>query len=359
MEAYQKIIAECVDFALSQVDFIDKKEFYKRFQASSGIKWEEIGANFDAFHTFLSSRLGIQHYQIERLILRTMKERTQDGIYRQTDEITSFSIVTDAFLRESEANVERIKQLTSLEKYTKNLEQVVKEADDRLKASERLSAIGETAAMVGHDIRNPLQSIAGELYLLAEGLKEVQEGENKLGMQESLSSIQENISYINKIVADLQDYARPLTPEWKRVDISKFLVDFIATVEIPERIRLELEIDKNLNSTTDSMFLRRALTNLVNNAVQAMPREGTLSIAAYNKSDRICLTVSDTGEGIPDEVRQRIFKPLITTKSKGQGLGLAVVKRLVEALNGSIDFESEKGKGTKFIIDLPLLKTPG
>ena len=84
-----------------------------------------------------------------------------------------------------------------------------------------------------------------------------------------------------------------------------------------------------------------------------MPSGGKLTLTAYKKAQEVTITVSDTGKGIPKEVKPRIFTPLVTTKAKGQGLGLAVVKRLIEALHGNVTFESEEGKGTMFIVKLP------
>ncbi len=96
------------------------------------------------------------------------------------------------------------------------------------------------------------------------------------------------------------------------------------------------------------------MTNLVINAVQAMPNGGKITISAVVEAGRVLISVADTGVGIPEEIKPNLFKPMFTTKAKGQGLGLAVVKRLVEALNGSISFESEVGKGSKFTVSLPL-----
>jgi len=104
---------------------------------------------------------------------------------------------------------------------------------------------------------------------------------------------------------------------------------------------------------SDANFLRRVLTNLVLNATQAMEKGGKLIVAACPSANKVVITVKDSGVGIPEEVKKNLFMPLFTTKSKGQGLGLAVVKRLVEALNGTVKFESEKDNGTQFIIELP------
>ena len=103
----------------------------------------------------------------------------------------------------------------------------------------------------------------------------------------------------------------------------------------------------------DPDILKRIFGNLVTNAVQAMPKGGKLTIQAYKEANDSIITVEDTGVGIPEEAKDKLFTPLFTTKSKGQGFGLAVVKRMTESLGGTVTFESQQGKGTKFIIRLP------
>ena len=102
--------------------------------------------------------------------------------------------------------------------------------------------------------------------------------------------------------------------------------------------------------------MNRILYNLVTNAVQAMPKGGKLSIKAHKEAEDILITVKDTGVGIPEKVKGKLFTPMFTTKSKGQGFGLAVIKRMTEALGGTVTFKSQEGKGTKFIIRLPISK---
>ena len=103
----------------------------------------------------------------------------------------------------------------------------------------------------------------------------------------------------------------------------------------------------------DETLLKRIIVNLITNAVQAMPSGGKLTIRACKENQMIRIFVQDTGNGIPEEIRSKIFSPLFTTKSKGQGFGLAVVKRLTEALNGQVSFQSQVGEGTTFILRLP------
>jgi signal transduction histidine kinase len=170
---------------------------------------------------------------------------------------------------------------------------------------------------------------------------------------ESINLIQEQTDYISKIVSDLQDYARPLKPEFETIKLSALVTSVFQTINIPEKITVVVDIQGFPEIKTDPTFIKRVLTNLTNNAIQSMPNGGKLTLTAYKKAEEVTITVSDTGKGIPNDVKPRIFTPLVTTKAKGQGLGLAVVKRLVEALHGNVSFESEEGKGTMFIVKLP------
>jgi signal transduction histidine kinase len=106
----------------------------------------------------------------------------------------------------------------------------------------------------------------------------------------------------------------------------------------------------------DNSYLQRILINLSNNAVQAMPNGGELTISVASRNGKAAITVQDTGVGIPEYVKSTIFTPLMTTKVAGQGFGLAAVKKFTESMGGTVTFESEVGKGTKFIIQLPLAK---
>ncbi len=229
-----------------------------------------------------------------------------------------------------------------------------KETERRLKENERLATIGQTAGMVGHDIRNPLQAIAGDLYLIENDVASLPEGETKECLQESVKSIQDNLLYIGKIVEDLQDYAKPLKPNFERVRIDKVIEDVMLLMgNVTSNHRVNIDVEEGFPEiVTDFLMLKRALTNLTQNAIQAMPDGGQLTLRADHKGTRLFICVEDTGDGIPEEVKPKLFTPMVTTKAKGQGLGLAVVKRLVEALNGTIAFESQLGKGTKFIIEL-------
>ena len=233
-------------------------------------------------------------------------------------------------------------------------EEQEQETAKKLKDAERLAAIGATAGMVGHDIRNPLQAIIGDIYLAKGDVNSLKKSEEKESLQESLTAIEKNTEYINKIVADLQDFARPLNPHVEETALNKIINDLITKNKLPDKVTPKVKIAKEAQTlTTDPAYMTRILGNLITNAVQAMPNGGKLTINAIAKSNSTVITVRDTGVGIPEEAKPKLFQPLFTTKSKGQGFGLSVVKRMTEALNGTVTLESQQGKGTTFTITLP------
>ncbi len=258
-------------------------------------------------------------------------------------------------LSSGEDSTERKKAETQLDKYAKNLERLVEERTKSLKDSERLAAIGATAGMVGHDIRNPLQAITSDLYLAKSELGELPKSQQKNNVIESLDEIEKNIDYINKIVVDLQDYARPLNPRVQESDIKSLVEETLAKQKLPPHFTVDIEVEEEAQKTkVDPDYIKRIVYNLVLNAVQAMPEGGKLTVRVFKDKETgdVLLTIEDTGAGIPDEAKGKLFTPMFTTKSKGQGFGLAVVKRMTETLGGTVNFESEVGKGTKFTVRL-------
>jgi signal transduction histidine kinase len=203
-----------------------------------------------------------------------------------------------------------------------------------------------------------LQAITGDVYLAKTDLASTIDSYEKKDALESLSEIEKNVVYINKIVADLQDFAKPLMPKIEEIDVEKIVSSAFITLDVPENIKAHYSIEKDFPKIkADPTYLQRIIINLSNNAIQAMPNGGKLTISVtINNGKKIIITVQDTGEGIPENVKAKIFTPLMTTKAKGQGFGLAAVKRFTEAMGGTVGFESEVGKGTKFVIQLPLAK---
>ncbi len=239
----------------------------------------------------------------------------------------------------------------------KKAEEQVHESAKKLKDAERLAAIGATAGMVGHDIRNPLQAIASDVYLLREEIKDMPEREEKSNAEESLEGIEKNVDYINKIVADLQDFARPLKPNAEETDIKLVIDELLAKNGLPENVKVTVKVEPEARKiVADSSYINRIMYNLVTNAVQAMPKGGKLTIHTYKEGGDTIISVEDTGVGIPENVKGKLFTPMFTTKAKGQGFGLVVIKRMTESLDGVVSFESHEGKGTTFTVRLPSKK---
>jgi signal transduction histidine kinase len=237
------------------------------------------------------------------------------------------------------------------------MEELAEQRLEKLKDSERLAAVGATAGMVGHDIRNPLQAITGDLYLAKQEASDLPESEQKSAIIESIEETEKNVEYINKIVQDLQDYARPLNPKAEESDLKEIVDKLIIKNGVPNNVKVIVKVDnEETKIRADAYYLNRILYNLVTNAIQAMPEGGKLTITAKREGNDTVLAVADTGVGIPKEVQAKMFAVMFTTKSKGQGFGLPVVKRMTESLGGTVSFESQEGKGTTFTVRLPLVR---
>jgi PAS domain S-box-containing protein len=229
-----------------------------------------------------------------------------------------------------------------------------KQMEVELAKSQRFAAIGETAAMVGHDLRNPLQGIAGAVYYLAtkERPKLSREGRKMLQL------IEEGIGRSDKIISDLLEYSRELRLELSETNAKSITQDALAKVKIPKGIRVVNSTKNQPTTWLDLEKMRRVFLNLTLNAVDAMPKGGTLTITSTRSGDNIHITFKDTGEGMTTETLAKLWSPLYTTKAKGMGFGLAVTKRLVEAHGGSISVETKVGKGSTFTVTLPIKPSP-
>jgi len=243
----------------------------------------------------------------------------------------------------------------TLKEYNEHLEDLVNEKTRQLKEAERLAAIGETAAMVGHDLKSPLQAAVNTIYLAKETLGSMMLDEkDMLSMDEHCARLSKYLAYMNRIVSDLQDFARPLTPEYAWVDLRRLLSDSLNTIQAPKGVGVSVDVAEGFPKVrVDPLLMQRLSTNLSNNAVQAMPDGGSLRISADLSGGTLTLKFSDTGVGIPEENLNKLFQPLFTTKSKGSGLGLAICKRIAEAQGGTIAVESRVGAGTAFTVTIP------
>jgi len=225
-----------------------------------------------------------------------------------------------------------------------------KKLEAELVKSQRLAAIGETAAMVGHDLRNPLQAIAGASYNIGRNLG----NDPDLSSKEMLTVIDGGVQYANGIINDLLEFSREMQLQPVPTTPKSMVRQALTGVRIPKNIMIEDATTETPEMLADEPKLRRVLTNLIENAIDAMPKGGKLLISSINNQEDVSIFVRDTGTGISKEAMEKIWIPLNTTKAKGIGLGLAICRRIVEAHGGSISFESTVGKGTTFTLKLPI-----
>ncbi|MGQ9545073.1 MAG: PAS domain S-box protein [Candidatus Bathycorpusculaceae bacterium] len=252
---------------------------------------------------------------------------------------------------------ERKQMQKKLEEYAQHLEELVeqrtkalKEAQEQLIKAERLAAIGQVAAMVGHDLRNPLTGIKGAVYYLKNKLGQLMD-EN---VREMLKLIEENVQYADKIISDLMEYSREIKLEFTETTPKAITAETLSTVEVPEKIQVVDLTQDSPKMMVDLEKMKRVFSNIIKNAIDAMPDGGKLTITAKESDGTIEISFSDTGKGIPKEVMEKIWTPFFTTKSRGMGLGLPICKGFVEAHGGKIEVESKVGEGTTFTVTIPL-----
>ena len=310
----------------------------------------------DMGHSLLSIRLGIPVEDLEKPISTVIAKNEDIRTEINAGKDRWYQMRIRAFITEEQKIGGAVLSFADISEI-KFLAHQVKEQEAKLAQSEMLATIGKTAGMVGHDIRNPLQAITSDIYLVKNELASTPESDEKKNVLESLQEIEENTEYINKIVADLQDYARTVAPQKGKVILDKIVQDVLSSATIPKDVAVSYSISKDFPELIlDASYLKRILTNLISNAVQAIPKDGKLTVNAFCQEGEAVISIADSGVGISDEIKDKIFTPLFTTKAKGQGFGLPVVKKLTEAMGGTVAFESEKGNGAKFILKFPISK---
>ena len=242
-----------------------------------------------------------------------------------------------------------------------------------LRRSERLAAVGEMAAKIAHEIRNPLASISGSIQLLRGGGAELVDPESGRLMD----IVVRETDRLNALITDFLLYSRPSPPNKKEVAARAILEEVTQLLQgtVNTDMRMDVQGSDDLLVSADPAQLRQVLWNLASNALEAMPEGGDLSLsvalegadqsqesAAYVRNgskegtfcaQRVRISVRDSGEGMCPEVRERIFEPFFTTKKEGTGLGLATVYRIAESHGGEIEVESQVGFGTAFHLLLP------
>lgn len=226
----------------------------------------------------------------------------------------------------------------------------VKEMEEQVMRSEKLAAIGELAAGIAHEIRNPIASISGSTEILKEELG----GSNHL--KPLMDIILREADRLNRLVTDFLQFSKPALPQKEVFPlkdlINETLLSLRGNPDWNQDVKVEVQIPNSLSLYGDSGQLRQVFLNLFLNAVQAMPHGGILHISALNRDGLVEVSVQDTGLGIPQEIKGKIFDPFFTTKENGTGLGLTIVHQIIKNHQGEIQVKSEFARGTKVTLRL-------
>jgi signal transduction histidine kinase len=225
----------------------------------------------------------------------------------------------------------------------------LEDAQARLVLQERLAAIGQVAAAVGHELRNPLGVLTNALYLIGLGTQ----GDAKVARH--LTTAEREVAAAASIVDSLLDFAREREPVTAPVDLADLVEESLSVAAPPEGVEVVRDGLEGLPPVlADRQQLRQVLLNLLTNAYEAMDGSGgVVTIEARGRGDDVEIRVTDSGTGMDAETASQVFQPFFTRKAKGIGLGLPVTKRIVEKHGGTIAAETVPGRGTTFVLTLP------
>ena len=254
------------------------------------------------------------------------------------------------------------RQRSRLESFNVELENLVQErtkdlqeTQDRLIRSQRLAAIGELSGGVAHELRNPLGAIKNAAYYVKKKLRDSDLVQDNPKLGQFLEIMDAEIESSNQIITDLMDYSRVNPPSRAPTGLETVVDAALSRMQLSGNLTVKKEFQPNLPMVSvDSEQIRRVISNLIKNADDAMGDGGDLTINGRASDGFVELQIRDTGNGISDADVGKVFDPLFTTKAKGIGLGLAMVKETVEKHKGTIGVTSRPGEGTTFSIRLPV-----
>ena len=226
--------------------------------------------------------------------------------------------------------------------------QELKDAQDALVRSERLTAVGEMASVIGHELRNPLAAVTNSLFIVRNDLGDVSPTTEKY-----LSVAERETSKAATLADDLTAFVRPRELKKTEIELLDLVQEVMGATPSPDGVEVLLDIAP-VEVLGDRGQLAEILTNLVANAYQAMPDGGTLRLSARSGIPGATIVVEDTGPGVDQTVMDQVFEPFFTTKSSGTGLGLAIVQRLVQAHDGQVSLENLPTGGVRVTVILPL-----
>jgi two-component system, NtrC family, sensor histidine kinase HydH len=247
---------------------------------------------------------------------------------------------------------EALRHLDDSHRKLKEQTDILFQTEEHLRRADRLSALGELSASMAHEIRNPLGSIKGAVEILKDdySVDDVR--------YEFIQILLKETDRLNRIVQEFLEFAKSKQPDFQLADPNEAL-ESVLTLTSQEARKAGITIRKQLDMaigkrSLDAGMLKQVFLNLVLNAIQAMPEGGELTVESGIRNEMIEVMIRDTGSGISEENRKKLFSPFFTTRKQGTGLGLAITYRIIEKHRGTIDVVSEPGQGATFTVKIPI-----
>ena len=298
-----------------------------------------------------ATRLVIKEGMASNLTLPLLIEGKPTGvIFFSSRETDTYTTEHELYLKLISGHIaitlEKGRMIEELERRNKEITytyDMLKSAQDELVKSESLAAVGELAATIAHEIKNPLAGISGAIQVIGNNIK------NDDPQKEIVAEILSQVKRLDDTVRDLLIFARPQKIERGQVDLVELIekvYQFLKTESIMKDIKFKIEPHSPITISADPHLLQQVLMNIIQNAAHSMTHGGNITIAVEERIGNIQISIRDTGTGIHPANMERIFRPFFSTKVRGTGLGLAISRKIMEAHGGRINIESEFGKGT-------------
>ncbi|MFH1784667.1 MAG: ATP-binding protein [bacterium] len=274
-----------------------------------------------------------------------------------SSELSSLSESISSMSRSIRRNMEELQEAKKqLEELASGLEQKVEErtrdlteAQERLIRSEKLAILGKVAGSLSHELRTPLGVIKNSIYYL-----NTSKVRSEASIQKKyLEIMKDQIDIADKIIANALDYVRPRKLDMTEDDINEVIDSALAEIEMPKGIDVRKNYSKGIVVLADSFQMKQAFVNILINSIQAIRGKGVITITTEKGNGFITAVFEDNGKGIPEGNKEKLFEPLFSTKARGIGLGLAIIKDIVEKHKGRVSIESRFGEGTTVTVKLP------
>ncbi|GAB4373160.1 MAG: hypothetical protein Kow0042_16900 [Calditrichia bacterium] len=322
-----------------------------------------------SFNDYLLDILHIQHqHNAEDQIYRIIQENPKIlELYRRARDPLTHSVRKDLSLKLNDNKTVAV-QINALSLsdgksprniifYIKNIE-LLQELEQILHRSMRYTVISQLASSIGHEIRNPLSSLAIHTEVIANLTKTVDTtADQQRKFQKSIKILNSEIERLTKLIDQFFGLAKPRELILSLEDMNSIINEVLELVQqeaYEKAVQIRTHFSKNISLVNVSRDqIKQVLINLIFNAFDAMPDGGELFIATSERDDRVVVAIKDTGQGIPPQIQRKIFDLYFSTKENGAGIGLAISKKIIEVHEGKIYFKSQVGQGTRFVIELP------